>query len=526
MTRPTTVTRPPLGGERNPVEREAQPERAEAAHGEAELRFTPGWRGQVGFMARSSPSRPDPHVIVLFGARGDLAARKLLPGFFRLAGAGLMPEAFRIVGSGRHAPDTHEAWVQHVREALEEHGPEELDEEEWKAFAGRLSFVASSAQDAGELADAVRAAEQELGDDARRLLYLSVPPGAMQPLVEQLGRSGLVDRARLVIEKPFGTELASARDLNRALHEIVAEEQVFRIDHFLGKEAAQNVLAMRFANGLLEPVWNRDHIASVQIDVPETLGLEGRGGFYEETGAFRDMVVTHLFQLLGFVAMEPPVRMDAGALRDEKAKVFEAVRPLDPARVVFGQFEGYADEEDVAEDSCVESFAAVEVAVDTWRWAGVPFLLRTGKAMAEARRTITIAFREPPLRMFGLGNGTRDAARPNALVLELKDTPTMRLELLAKAPGAEVALVPAAMELGLVDPSHEEERLEAYERLLHDVMLGDHTLFTRADEVERLWEVAAPVLERRPEVHGYAQGSWGPEAALGLPPAPGWRLPD
>ncbi len=286
------------------------------------------------------------------------------------------------------------------------------------------------------------------------------------------------------------------------------------------------MLALRFANGLVEPVWNRDHIAWVQIDVPETLGLEGRGGFYEETGAFRDMVVTHLFQLLGFVAMEPPVRTDAGGLRDEKAKVFEAVRPLDPARVVFGQFEGYRDEEDVAEDSDVESFAAVEVAVDTWRWAGVPFLLRTGKAMAEGRRTITIAFREPPLRMFGLGGETRDAARPNALVLELKDTPTMRLELLAKAPGPELELVPAAMELGLVDPSDEDERLEAYERLLHDVMLGDHTLFTRADEVERLWEVAAPVLERRPEVHGYAQGSWGPEAALELPPAPGWRLPD
>jgi glucose-6-phosphate 1-dehydrogenase len=485
-----------------------------------------GWRGQVGVMPRSSPRRADAHVIVLFGARGDLAARKLLPGFFRLTQAGLMPESFRIIGSGRHAPDSHEAFVSHVREALEEHGPKELDDEEWRTFAERLSFVASSAEDASALADAVRAAEEQLGGDVRRLLYLSVPPGAMQPLVEQLGRSGLVERARLVMEKPFGTDLASARELNRTLHEIVAEEQVFRIDHFLGKEAAQNVLAMRFANGLVEPIWNRDHIASVQIDVPETLGLEGRGGFYEQTGAFRDMVVTHLFQLLGFVAMEPPVRMDAGALRDEKAKLFEAVRPLDPARVVFGQFEGYHDEDDVAGDSDVESFAAVEVAVDTWRWAGVPFLLRTGKAMAEGRRTITIAFREPPMRMFGLGNGTGDAARPNVLVLELTDTPTMRLELMAKAPGPELELVPAAMELGFVAPSYETERLEAYERLLHDVMLGDHTLFTRADEVERLWEVAAPVLKRRPAVHGYARGSWGPEAALALPPAPGWRLPD
>lgn len=470
--------------------------------------------------------RPGAHVVVLFGARGDLAARKLFPGFFRLTGAGLMPEAFRIIGSGRHAPDSREAFLQEIREALEEHASDELDEEAWDAFAERLSFVASSADDASELADAVRAAEDELGGDVRRLLYLSVPPQAMRPMVVQLGASGLTERARLVMEKPFGTDLESARELNAALHEVAAEEQVFRIDHFLGKEAAQNLLALRFANGFLEPVWNRDHIASVQIDVPEELGLEGRGRFYEETGAFRDMVVTHLFQLLGFVAMEPPVRLSAAALRDEKAKLFEAVRPLDPERVVFGQFEGYRDEDDVADGSEVESFAAVEVAVDTWRWVGVPFLLRTGKAMAAGRRTITVAFREPPLRMFGLGEGTGDAARPNVLVIELSDTPEVRLELLAKAPGPELDLEPAAMELRILDPSDEGERLEAYERLLHDVMLGDHTLFARADEVERLWEVVAPVLADRPEVHPYAQGSWGPEAALELPPAPGWRLPD
>ncbi|MEJ7894784.1 MAG: glucose-6-phosphate dehydrogenase, partial [Solirubrobacteraceae bacterium] len=256
-------------------------------------------------MPSSSSPRPDPQVIVLFGARGDLAARKLFPGFYRLAQAGLMPENFRIVGSGRHAPDSHEAFVEQVHDALQEHGPDELEEEEWTSFAERLSFVASSAEDASALTAAVNAADEELGGGVRRLLYLSVPPAAMQPMVEQIGHSGLAERARLVMEKPFGTDLASARELNRALHEVVAEEQVFRIDHFLGKEAAQNVLAMRFANGLMEPVWNRDHIASVQIDVPETLGLEGRGGFYEQTGAFRDMVVTHLFQLLGFVAMEP-----------------------------------------------------------------------------------------------------------------------------------------------------------------------------------------------------------------------------
>ena len=469
-------------------------------------------------------SRPAPQVIVLFGARGDLAARKLFPAVFHLVALGLMPKDFRIVGSGRHEPDSHDAFLQQVREALEEHGPEELDEDAWEEFADKLSFVASTADDASELAEAVRAAEEELGGEkVERLLYLSVPPAAMEPMVAQIGESGLGERARLVMEKPFGHDLESAVSLNAALHDVAEEDRIFRIDHFLGKEATQNVLALRFANGLFEPSWNRDHIASVQIDVPEELGLEGRGSFYEETGAFRDMIVTHLCQLLGFVAMEPPVRMDAGSLRDEKAKLFEALRPFDPARVVFGQFEGYSGEEDVAEDSTQNTFAAVEAFVDTWRWQGVPFLLRTGKAMASGTRVITITFREPPLRMFGLEAGTDKAARPNRLVLELSDTPSARLELLGKAAGPELDLEPAVMELSFPDAG-DEERLEAYERLLHDVMLGDHTLFTRADEVERLWEVATPVLEDPPEAQPYAQGSWGPEAALELPPAPGWRL--
>ncbi len=474
-------------------------------------------------MSSSPPPRPDPYVLVLFGARGDLAARKLLPGLFRLTLAGLMPEDFRIIGSGRHAPDSPEAFVDEVRAALDEHVEGDVDEEAWQSWSQRLSFVASSADDANELADAVRAAEEEMEGDVRRLLYLSVPPAAMEGMVGALGRDGLTDRARVVMEKPFGTDLESAQALNAALHEVVSEEQIFRIDHFLGKEAAQNLLALRFANGVFEPVWNRDHIASVQIDVPEELGLEGRAAFYEQTGAFKDMVVTHLMQLLGFVAMEPPVRMDAGALRDEKAKLFEAVRPLDPERVVFGQFEGYRDEKDVPEDSGVETFAAAEIMVDTWRWSGVPFLLRTGKAMAATSRTITVAFREPPLRMFGLGAGTQDAARPNALIFELSDHPEVRIEVLAKAAGPELDLVPASFALRFDDPGDDDDRLEAYERLLYDVMLGDHTLFTRADEVERLWEVVAPVLEHPPAAEPYAQGSWGPEAAAALPPG-GWRL--
>ena len=231
-------------------------------------------------------------------------------------------------------------------------------------------------------------------------IYLSVPPGAMKSMVQMLGSTGIAERCSLVVEKPFGHDLESARELNAALHEVLPEDSIYRIDHFLGKEAAQNILALRFANGLFEPIWNRDHINYVQIDVPEQLGIEGRAGFYEETGAFRDMVVTHLLQILGLVALEPPSRIDPDSLHIERTKLFEAVRPIDPERVVFGQYEGYREEEGVAEDSRSETFVALEVSVDSWRWSGIPFYLRTGKALAASRRTVTIGFTNAPLRLF------------------------------------------------------------------------------------------------------------------------------
>ena len=322
--------------------------------------------------APAAATRPGPHVLVLFGATGDLAARKLFPGFYHLWVAGLMPEEFRIIGSGRHSPGTDDEFREQVRAALDEHGRHEVTDEGWEEFAAKVSFTASSADDAKDLAAAVEQAESDRSageEDVHRLIYLSVPPAAMQDMVQMLGDSGLSERARLVLEKPFGTDLETAKELDATLHAIVGEDQVFRIDHFLGKEAAQNILALRFANGLFEPVWNRQHIEYVQIDVPEKLGLEGRASFYEATGAFRDMIVTHLFQLLGFVALEPPVRLQDRSLHDEKAKLFEAVRPLDPEEGVFGQFEGYREEDDVAEDSTTETFAAVKVHVDTWQIA-------------------------------------------------------------------------------------------------------------------------------------------------------------
>jgi glucose-6-phosphate 1-dehydrogenase len=469
----------------------------------------------------AAASRPDPHVLVLFGARGDLAGRKLLPGLFRLDGAGLMPADYRIVGSGRHAPDG--AWADEVHDALAEHLDGELDEAAWRDFAARLSFVASSAEDGEDLAATVRDARADLGDGARTLLYLSVPPSAMRPMVGMLGSSGLAEGARIVMEKPFGSDLESARELNAALHEHFDEAAIFRIDHFLGKEAAQGLLAVRFANGLVEPIWNREHIASVQIDVPEDLGLEGRGSFYEETGAFRDMVVTHLSQVLGFVAMEPPEALDATALRDAKAAVFADLRPFRPAEAVFGQFEGYHDEDGVAGDSTRETFVALRAAIENDRWRGVPFLLRTGKAMPQSRRVVTFTLRNPATVVFPPGEAALQ--QPDQLVFELSEQPRISIDLRVKAPGPTLELARAALTLD-IDGALRREGLEAYERLLHDVMLGDQLLFTRSDEVERLWEVAAPLLADPPAPEPYAQGSWGPEAAAALPGDTGWRLPE
>jgi glucose-6-phosphate 1-dehydrogenase len=464
---------------------------------------------------------PSNRVLVLFGATGDLAARKLLPGLFHLYRVGLMPDEFRIIGSGRHAPDDFAA---HVEDALRTHGRMELDGH-WQSFSQRLHFVVSSADDGSELAAAVTAAERDIGAEGERLVYLSVPPNAMQEMVRMLGVSGIADNCSLVVEKPFGHDLASAKELNATLHEVLDEESIYRIDHFLGKEAAQNILALRFANGILEPVWNRDHISYVQIDVPEALDIQGRAGFYEETGAFRDMVVTHLMQILGIVALEPPSRIDGESLQLERTKVFDGVRPLDPERVVFGQYDGYRDEHGVASDSTVETLAAVEVFVDTWRWSGVPFYLRTGKAMAEGRRTVTIGFTDAPLRIFPSEDPEAEA-RPSELVFELSDDPQVRVEVAAKIPGPSMELGRAALTLDVDAAFDGVGGLEAYERLLHDVMLRERLLFTRAEQIERIWEVCAPALDAPPSLRGYERGGWGPEPALALPCGPGWRLPD
>jgi glucose-6-phosphate 1-dehydrogenase len=458
---------------------------------------------------------PEDHVIVLFGATGDLARRKLLPGVFRLAQAGLLPARYRIVATSR-SDMNDDSFRAFARVAVEEFDRRPLDGA-WQSFEANLSY---SPQET--LVDAVAQAEADLGGDARRLFYLSVPPVAFGGIVEMLGATGLSDGARVILEKPFGTDLASARALNEKVHGAFEETRVFRIDHFLGKETVQNILALRFANGVFEPTWNRDHIEHIQIDIPETLSIGTRAAFYEETGAFRDMIVTHLLQVLGFIAMEPPTSFSAKALLNETVKVAESMRPIRPEDVVFGQYAGYRDEDGVAPDSQTETFVAARVEIDNWRWAGVPFYLRTGKRMAETRRVVTIAFRDPPRHMFGASNGFG----PNELVFELGDPGSISSTFLAKVPGPTMQLGPARFTFDYEDSFTSAHQLEAYERLIHDALMGDRTLFTRADGIERLWEVSSPVLTETPRVQPYFPGSWGPPAADQLIAPRRWHLPD
>ncbi|MFM2287432.1 MAG: hypothetical protein RL684_575, partial [Pseudomonadota bacterium] len=329
---------------------------------------------------------------------------------------------------------------------------------------------------------------------------------------------------RIVMEKPFGTDLASAVTLNKKVHEVFSEEQVFRIDHFLGKEPAQNILAFRFGNGLFEPIWNRNFIDHVQIDVPETLGLGKRSAFYEQTGAYRDMVVTHLFQILAFVAMEAPTALYPDPISEEKNKVFRSMLPIDPADVVRGQYSGYRGEEGVDHESETETFIALKCHIDNWRWAGVPFYLRTGKRMAAGQRIISIAFREPPKSMFPADSGVGSQG-PDHLTFDLADASKMSLSFYGKRPGPGMKLDKLSLQFAMRDTGLAGDVLEAYERLILDAMRGDHTLFTTSAGIERLWEVSAPLLKSPPPVRLYEPGSWGPNAIHRLVAPHSWRLP-
>ncbi len=417
-----------------------------------------------------------------------------------------------------------EAFRDFGREALHEFCSREVTAAAWDEFASRLDYVPLSAG-ADALRNAVEHAEASFGGaESRRLHYLSVPPSAALSAVRLLGEAGLVERARIVMEKPFGVDLQSAMSLNARLHEVFSEEQIFRIDHFLGKEPAQNILAFRFANGLFEPIWNRNFIDHVQIDVPEMLTLGKRIAFYEATGAYRDMVVTHLFQILAFTAMEPPTALEPASISEEKNKVFRSLLRIRPGDVVRGQYVGYRDEEGVDRESDTETFIALKCAIDNWRWAGVPFYLRTGKRLAEGQRIISIAFREPPRSMFPADSGV-GAQGPDHLTFDLADASKMSLSFYGKRPGPGMRLDKQSLQFAMHDTGHIGDVLEAYERLILDAMRGDHTLFTTAEGIERLWDVSTSLLEAPPPARPYAPGSWGPNAIHQLIAPHTWWLP-
>src|SRR5271166_5410468 len=462
-----------------------------------------------------------PQIVILFGATGDLSQRKLLPGLFHLAAAGFLPNLF-IIGVSLEDFDA-EAFRALARQAMERTHNRNPGMQGWPALEAALDYVPLSAG-AGSLKTAVDKAALACNGESQLVHYLSVPPSAAMSAVRMLDEAGLAKGSRVIMEKPFGTDLESAIALNAKLHAVFAEDQIFRIDHFLGKEPAQNILAFRFANGLFEPIWNRNFIDHVQIDVPETIGLGKRAGFYEATGAYRDMVVTHLFQILAFMAMEPPTALEPAPISEEKNNVFRSMLPIDPKDVVRGQYTGYRSEDGVDPESDTETFIAVKCRIDNWRWAGVPFFLRTGKRMAEGQRIISIAFREPPKSMFPVGSGI-GAEGPDHLTFDLADASKMSLSFYGKRPGPGMRLDKLSLQFAMHDTGRIGDVLEAYERLILDAMRGDRTLFTTADGIERLWEVSMPLLEAPPPVRLYPPGSWGPKSIHQLVAPHAWRLP-
>ena len=486
-----------------------------------------GLRADVAYPAQGAhPYRREsdplpPHVIVLFGATGDLAKRKLIPGLAHLAASDLTP-AVRVVASSLE-DYTDEQFREIAHQAIDEFAHHKLSPEQWETFAKTLRYVSSKAGPE-VLAEAVADAEKQLGEDVLRLHYLSVPPKAAIDVITLIEEAKLVERSRVVMEKPFGTDLSSAVRLNEQLHQTFDESQIFRIDHFLGKEAALNILALRFANGLFEPIWNRTFIDHIQIDVPETLGLDQRASFYESTGAYKDMIVTHLFQIMAFIAMEPPTALEPRAISEEKNKVFRSLLPIQPTDVVRGQFSGYLDLPEVAPDSDTETFIALRCQVDNWRWAGVPFYLRTGKKLSEGQRIISIAFREAPRSMFPPDSGVGQAG-PDHLTFDLADESRISLSYYGKRPGPGMRLDKLSMQFSTQETSHASDVLEAYERLMLDAMRGDHTLFTTAEGIESLWERSIPLLDNPPPVKPYPPGGWGPNAIHQLIVPHAWRLP-
>jgi len=464
-----------------------------------------------------------PATIVIFGASGDLTKRKLVPALYELCRKKRLPEGTRIVGFSR-TPFSHQAWREALAESTARFVGAKFDRAVWEAFAPSLYYQPGDidrADDFAALGGVLDSLEGQPGHT--RVYYLSTAPGFYEPAVLHLGAAGLAEEQsaprRIVIEKPFGTDLASARHLNDVLHQVVAERQVYRIDHYLGKETVSNVLVLRFANAIFEPIWNRNYVDHVQITAAEEVSIGHRAPFYESAGVLRDMFQNHLMQLLTLTAMEPPSRLDADAVRDEKVKVLRAVRPLRrddvAADTVRGQYRKYRDEPGVAPESKTATFGAVKLHVDNWRWQDVPFYLRSGKAMPCRTTQVMIQFREPPHMMFEGGpRGTREA---NRLVLQIQPAEGIQVHFQTKVPDAGMKLRLTDLDFNFRQ-KFAGEMPEAYERLLLDVLLGDASLFSRSDEVELAWGIVDPVQSTweeldSPQLELYEAGDWGPPSS-------------
>lgn len=474
------------------------------------------------------------NAIVIFGASGDLTRRKLIPSLYDLYRKGRMPKNWRIIGVSRTA-FTDDAFREHAEEGIKEFASASYDAKTWRDFARNLSYIQGDLTEFEQLQAVDRQlCEWEEGRTGNRLYYLSIAPHLYEKAVANLGAADMVHEhhgwRRVVIEKPFGRDLASARQLNQAIHQVLAESQIYRIDHYLGKETVQNLLVFRFANSLYEPVWNRNYIDHVQITAAETVDVGHRAQFYDSVGVMRDMIQNHVMQLLSLVAQEPPASFQAESLRNEKAKVFSAIRPIRPQDVstctVRGQYRSYRDAEGVAAGSTTPTFAALRFYIDNWRWQGVPFYMRSGKALAAKSTEITIFFKRPPHLMFPMPEG--DMPAPNRLSICIQPDEGIHFSFQAKVPDTPAEMRTVEMSF------HYEESFgalaipEAYERLLLDVIRGDASLFTRSDAIEMSWALIDPILEGwnskfAPPLHFYETGTWGPTEAEELIAHDGYR---
>jgi glucose-6-phosphate 1-dehydrogenase len=460
--------------------------------------------------------------IVIVGATGNLAKRKLLPALYDLEAQDFLPSRGRIIGTAR-SPFSQEAFRGMAQEAVRREARTPWNDETWAGLAARFDYIQIPDGDLTQLRSELTQAE--------RLIFLAIPPSYFGSTARALAEQGLVEGTRLLIEKPFGRDLASACDLDRQLSAVLDESQIFRIDHYLGKETVQNILVFRFGNSVFERIWNRDAIAHIEITVAESAGMDGRGYFYEEVGALRDIVQNHMLQVLSLLTMEPPASFDAEAIRDEKVKLLKAVQPLDPATVVLGQYTrgrvdgrevpGYRDEENVAPNSDIETFAAARISIENWRWAGVPIYLRTGKRLPFRATEIEIAFKSVPRSYFEAT--PVEHVSPNTLTMCIQPDEQITLSFLAKVPGQEINVQQVSMNFSY-DDAFSAEPAEAYERLIRDAIEGDRTLFVRSDSVERAWEIVQPVLDNPPPLRFYEPGSWGPSESDEIVSPLRWHL--